>query len=182
MKKLQALLAAGAGAAAAIPGMEVLSELDVPGESEPLFKFVLAAFSAASVLTIYLLRGKLGALRLRKAVGIAVLGLLLVLGSFFAHVWVSNKVLVPHQYRGVPERQFVPLFLPDSVDTSIEEYGSRSQFLTEIGPDSLIKYISETDIAWTLVVMLLIYTVLVVSLASTFGVLGVQALEADPGG
>lgn len=177
MKKFQALLAAAAGAAAAVPGMEVLSELNVPGGSEPLFRFVLAAFSAASVLIVYLLRGRLSKLEVGKTVVLTALGMMLVVGSFFTHVWISNKVLVPHQWRGPTEQQFVPLFVPDAIDEVIDRTGSRSQMLNQIGPDALLQRVSETEIALTLMVMLLVYTALVVSLALTFGVLGMRALE-----
>jgi hypothetical protein len=108
--------------------------------------------------------------------------MIFVLVCFFSYVFLSNKVLVPHSYRGTPEEQFVPLFLPKEASSQIDSLGSRTAWLQEMGVDVVVKYNSETSIAATFIVLLTVYTLLIASLASVFAVLGVHLLLQNGNG
>jgi hypothetical protein len=177
VKQLQLLLVAVAGAAAAIPGMAELRRFEVPGGAEPLFEFVLAAFSAGVVLTVFAFREKIGKLPDRWLLVVAAAGMAVVLGLFMLHVWLSSKILVMHEWRGEPEPQFVPLFLPDSVDVLIREAGSRFNLLMTHGPDVVLEFTNERNVALTLATLLLSYTALVATLAAVFAMLGFRSLQ-----
>ncbi len=178
MKQLQAVLAAAAGAAAAIPGMSALAALEVPHEADLLFDFVLAAFSAAVALTVYVSREKLEKLEVRRVVAIVTSCMLAVLGFFLLYVYLTSKVSVAYMWGDEPGRIFLPLGLPAEADALVKAAGSRSQLLSREGPDVLRHYISDFQIALTLMALLIVYTALVASLAAAFGVLGVRALKA----
>jgi len=179
MKRLQVLLVAVVGAAAAIPGMAALGRFDVPGGAEVLFEFVLAVFSAAAVLLLYVCRPRLSKLSLPWIVGGSVAGLIVVFALFILHVSLTNKVLVTHEWRGEPTHQFVPLFLPDSVEAAIARSGSRRAYIQENGPDVFLTSTSESNIAATLAVLLASYTALVACVAAVFAILGFRALSEE---
>lgn len=172
MKQFQLLLVAVAGAAAGVPGMLGLGKLDVPGGADELFKFVLAAFSAAAVLSVYVARTWFQKLGARTVVALMSAGMTGVLVLLFSYIVISSKVLVAHSWRGEQATQFVPLFLPARADSLITAVGSRAQFIAAYGPDALIPYVTETNVAMTLIVLLLNYTLLVSMLAVSFGVVG----------
>ena len=179
MEKLQVLFVAMTGVAAAVPGMATLRKLDFPGESEVLFEFVLAAFSAAIVLLIYALRDIIRRRSRWQVLMISCVCLSLVLVFFLGYIQLTNRVMVPHTWRGELQQEFVPLFLSDEADAKIRKHGSRSAWINENGPDDVAPYTTETNVGTTLVVLLLVYTFLVGSLSGAFCLLGLQALVAE---
>lgn len=179
MSELKPVLAAALGVGAAIPGIAELRALEFPGTSETLFQFVLAAFSAAVVLAVYVNRDKLRGWPFRRVLVVSTVAALAVIGLFFFYVLLSSKVMVIHSYRGEPETAFVPLFLSGEAEALIQQAGSRSQLLTTEGVDALQGYYREADIGATLVVLLAVYTALVLALATLFGILGIRAMPIE---
>jgi hypothetical protein len=164
-----------AGVAASIPGMLALSQLKLPVEAQDLFPFVLAAFSGAAVLIIFILRGVFAKWSDKVVVAVAIAGLAVVLLSFIGFTTLVNRVWVVNSWRAGSSREFVPLFLPDSAERLIQAAGSRSQLLSTRGADALVGFTTETNLAGTFAVLLLCYTLLVVSLATVFTLLYIRA-------
>jgi hypothetical protein len=163
------------GAAAAIPGMSALQQLELPQEAGSLFSFIFTAFSAAAVLLAYLLRRQFSGWPIRRVAVAASFGLILVLGAYLTFVWLLSIAWVSHIWRAEPSRDFVPFFLPHEADSLIKAAGSRSQLLSRSGPDVLLPYISEASSAATLALLIVSYTVLIVLAASVFSMLYFRA-------
>jgi hypothetical protein len=168
-------LAALAGVVSAIPGMTALSELELPQEVEHLFPFILTAFSAAAVLLVFTQRGVVARWSNRLVVFAAVGCLALLLVSFVAFEGLVNFVWVTHTWRPEPTRDFIPLFLPHAAQKLIAAAGSRSQLLSTQGPDVLTPFTTETNVALTLAVLIVVYTMMVICLASAFTLLFIRA-------
>jgi energy-coupling factor transporter transmembrane protein EcfT len=175
LEAFKAAIVALTGAALAIPGMTALGELDLPPEAAGLFPFLLVTFSSAAVLMVFVLRKDFGQWTTRKIVTIAALFLAILMLAFVLFVGLVNKIWVAHTWRPEPSRNFVPLFLPDTAQYLINAAGSRSHLLSSKGPDVLMPFISETNVALTLGVLILCYTVMVTSLASAFTLLYIRA-------
>ena len=161
--------AALAGVCAAIPGMAALRELELPAETKGLFSVVLAIFSAAAVALVYLWRDTVRSWPKTRVSRYVVGGFVVTLITLVLLVSLVMRVWVPHTWREGPSRTFVPLFLSDSAQRLIEHAGSRSQALSKYGADYLAPFATETNIALTLAVLVIPYTLLVASLAGTFG-------------
>ena len=180
MKGMQTVIVAAAGVAAAVPGMAVLGRLSVPVSGGAFFEFALAAFSAAAVLVVYAGRERIRHLSFRGLLAIASVGMAGVLALAFVWMWLTSQVLVLHQWRNEPATQFVPLFLSDSARQLIRAAGSRHDLIMRRGPDVVLEFTTETNVAFTMIVLLLTYTALVTCLASVFAILG-TAIAGTPG-
>jgi len=179
MKKLEVLLIALAGAAAAIPGIAITLKFPLPAGTAPLFQFALATFSAAVVLLGYIARKPLQQLSVRSAVLGGTLGLLTVLALFVAHVWLTDTVLVEHSYDASPPK-FFPLFLDDRGRQLVDSLGGRRKVIETpgFGPGVVTALTTEKNAAMTMGTLLASYTALIGGVSLLFALLGFHALGA----
>lgn len=188
MKVLQLMLVAVAGAAAAIPGLAVTRQFDLPAASAPLFEFVLVTVSAALVLAVYVWRHEISETTKGKTALVAGLGIVGILAFFAIHIGLTSIVLVEHSYEGDEvERQFFPLFVSERGREAIYHAGSRRAFIENApkpgqalsGPEGVLQLTNEWNSAVTLIILLLSYAALVGASAVVFGFLGFHAVGGD---
>lgn len=190
MKHLQALLVLLVGVAAAIPGIAVTRQFDFPGGSKPLFEFVLTTFSAAVVLIAYVARHEIAKMRTWTAVGVAALLGIAIMVTFGMNVYLTNLVLVRHEYEGEGqvEHQFFPVFLEAADDSAVAAAGSRRAFIESApdgnqprGPQAVLRMTNERNTAMTLGLLLVSYTALIIAVVMLFAVIGFRAVHDAAG-
>lgn len=180
MKRLQVLLVVLVGAAAAMPGIAITRQFQLPSGSTALFEFVLVTFSAGVVLTAYIARHAVARWSLRGVLIGASAGMLLVFMAFMLHLHVTNLLLVEHDFHetGTPERLFFPLYLSEEDEQLVQKLGGRRAVIETDGYGIATVYdmYTERNVAFSMGTMLATYTFLIGSVAALFSMLGFHAL------
>lgn len=177
MKKLQALLIALAGAAAAIPGIAATRDFDFPDGTGPLFQFALATFSSAVVLIGYVARKDIQRMRPLVAAGLGTLGMGAVLALFVVHLVLMNTVMVQHSYDS-SSPTFFPLYLSAKNQQIVDTLGGRRKVIEtqDYGPGVVTEMSTEWNVGLTVGTLIVSYTALIGSAALLFAFLGFHAV------
>lgn len=172
MKKLFATIS---GAFGAIPGLAVLMYgLGAPPGEWKLFGGVTESFGTLTLIILYVNKGKLGQISLRRLTNWAIALGCISFGGIGLYIALHEICIVHCALWG---SVLYPLWLSGELAKVVAEHGGREQALCDYGAIEIVKAMSPVVRGITIYFLLLVYTAISVCLAAAFGLLAVRHNE-----
>lgn len=176
MKKVSDIFSIASGVFAIVPGIAILtSNIGVPpNSSKALFGGVIEALGIFTLLILWLNKGWIKKLSVRRINKLSLTAIVVFLLCLFGYIFLYQYLVVE---TANSESLFFPLWPNGELKQGIEQFGSRNELITQWGRDDVYKVIqssSHIQLLLTTLIMLFLYQMIFVSLTFAFGLLGIK--------
>jgi len=180
MKGITTFFTVASAAFAVIPGMAVLiSKIGVPPTSSTaLFSSTLEAMGVLTLMILFVNKNRIRKRTEKNITRLAIGGAIIFIVCFCTYFLLFGYL---NEDITNSESLFFPLWSQGDLKIYLQEYGSRTELITQFGRDDVAKLIettSKTSLLITTILFLILYQLIFIPLTYAFGLLAIKSTNS----